>query len=112
MKALRFSTVMPGESASTTKALIPPLESAVLGTRAITTSRSATTPLVVHSFTPSSTYASPSGTAVVASRAGSDPTSGSVSRKAEMSVRARRGRNASFCSRVPKILSGCGTPID
>ena len=29
-----------------------------------------------------------------------------------MSVRAQRGRNASFCSCVPNSFSGCGTPID
>lgn len=29
-----------------------------------------------------------------------------------MSVRARRGRKASFWSCVPNIFSGCGTPID
>lgn len=112
MKALRFSTVMPGESVSTTKAVMPPLPSADFGTRAITTRRSAITPLVVQSFTPSRTYASPSRTALVASRAGSEPTSGSVSRKALMSVRAQRGRNSAFCSSVPNSFSGCGTPID
>lgn len=55
MKALRCSTVMPGESASTTKAVMPPLCPSEAGTRAMTTSRSATTPLVVQSFTPSRT---------------------------------------------------------
>ena len=49
MNALRRSTVIPGLSASTTNAEIP------LPVRAMTTSRPATTPLVVHSFTPSST---------------------------------------------------------
>lgn len=29
-----------------------------------------------------------------------------------MSVRAQRGRKVSFCSWVPNIFSGCGTPID
>lgn len=29
-----------------------------------------------------------------------------------MSVRAQRGGKVSFCSRVPKIFSGWGTPID
>ena len=58
MKVLRFSTVMPGESISTTKALMPPLcfvpsASVWAGTRAITTTSSAITPLVVQSFTPS-----------------------------------------------------------
>ncbi|MNI68091.1 hypothetical protein D3C73_1237650 [compost metagenome] len=58
MNALRFSTVMPGESISTTNAEMPPLcsvPSASLceGTLAITTTSSAITPLVVHSFTPS-----------------------------------------------------------
>ncbi|CAM5259822.1 hypothetical protein SVIOM342S_06567 [Streptomyces violaceorubidus] len=67
MNALRFSTVMPSEAASTTKAVMPPLPPSAslpasppspfsgFGTRAMTTRRSATTPLVVHSFTPSRT---------------------------------------------------------
>ena len=60
MKALRFSTVMPGESISTTKAVMPPLwtapsASVCCGTTAITTTSSAITPLVVQSLTPSRT---------------------------------------------------------
>ena len=55
MKALRFSTVTPSEAVSTTKAVMPPLCPSDFGTRAITTSRSAMTPLVVQSFTPSRT---------------------------------------------------------
>ncbi len=51
-KVLRRSTVMPGVSASTTKAVIPPRRPSAAGTRAITTSRLATVPLVAHSFTP------------------------------------------------------------
>ena len=80
----------------------------------MTTSRSATTPLVVHSFTPFSTYSLPSadGIAVVLSLAGSEPTSGSVSRNALISPRAHRGRYFCFCSSVPNSASGCGTPID
>ena len=54
MKPLRRSTVMPGALPSTTNAVMPPRPPACFGTRAITTSSSATTPLVVHSFTPSS----------------------------------------------------------
>ena len=54
MKALRRSTVMPGALPSTTKAEMPPRPPACAGTRAMTTRSSATTPLVVHSFTPSS----------------------------------------------------------
>jgi len=94
MNALRCSTVIPSEAPSTTNAVIPPRCPSPFGTRAMTTSRSATTPLVVHSFTPSSTYSLPSadGVAVVASRAGSEPTSGSVSRKALISPSAHRGR--------------------
>ncbi|MDI2022259.1 hypothetical protein PJL18_02792 [Paenarthrobacter nicotinovorans] len=58
MKAFRFSTVMPGESISTTKAEMPPLcsvpsGSVWAGTLAMTTTSSAITPLVVQSFTPS-----------------------------------------------------------
>ena len=63
---------------------MPPRLPSRLGTAAITTSSSAITPLVVQSLTPSSRYASPSsvGVAVVPSRAGSEPTSDSVSRNA------------------------------
>ena len=43
------------ESASTTKAVMPPRLPSRLGTAAITTSSSAITPLVVQSFTPSRT---------------------------------------------------------
>ena len=49
---------------------------------------------------------------MVASRAGSEPTSGSVSRNAEISPAASRGRNRLFCSSVPNSFNGCGTPID
>ena len=86
MKALRCSTVMPGESRlDDERGDAAAAARRCSGTRAITTSRSATTPLVVHSFTPSRRYAVAvrrSGVAVVASRAGSEPTSGSVSRNA------------------------------
>ncbi len=44
--------------------------------------------------------------------AGSEPTSGSVSAKADRSPAAIRGRYFFFCSSVPNIFSGCGTPID
>ena len=45
-------------------------------------------------------------------RAGSDPTSGSVSRNAEIAPAAQRGRKRSFCSGVPTSFTGSGTPID
>ena len=114
MKALRFSTVIPGASASTTNALMPPRWPSCSGTRAITTTSSAMTPFVVQSFTPSRRYAVPSslGIAVDASRAGSEPTSGSVSRNAVTAPAAQRGRNRCFCSSVPNIFTGSGTPID
>ena len=114
MKALRRCTVMPGESASTTKALIPPRCPSDFGTRAITTRSSATTPFVVHSLVPSKMYSeSPSvGTAVARSRAGSEPTSGSVSRNALMAPFAHRGRYCRFCSSVPASTSGSGKPTD
>ena len=112
MKELRRSTVMPGASASTTNAVMPPRTPSDDGTRAITTSSSATTPFVVHSLTPSSTKSSPSGTAVMCRRAGSEPTSGSVSRNALIAPRAQRGRYSCFCSSEPNCLSGSGTPID
>ena len=94
MNAFRRSTVIPAAAASTTNAVIPPRCPSPSGTRAITTSRSATTPFVVHSLTPLSTYSDPSadGVAVVVSLAGSEPTSGSVSKNALISPRAHRGR--------------------
>ena len=114
MKEFRRSTVMPSAVPSTTNAVMPPFFPSCSGTRAITTSSSATTPLVVHSFTPSSRYAVPSsvGVAVLPIRAGSEPTSGSVRRNAEIAPAAQRGRKACFCSGVPTSLTGSGTPID
>ncbi len=53
MKPLRFSTVIPGVPASTTKALMPPRAPSCGGTFAITTSSSAIGPLVDQSFVPS-----------------------------------------------------------
>ena len=52
------------------------------------------------------------GVAVQRIRAGSLPTSGSVSRKALTSRVATRGRNRAFCCSVPNIRSGSATPID
>ena len=52
------------------------------------------------------------GVAVAASRAGSEPTSGSVSRKAEMWSRATSGSHRCFCSSLPNSISGSATPID
>ena len=114
MKSLRFSTVTPSESVSTTNAVIPPLAPSCGGTWAITTTSSATTPFVVQSLTPSRVYADPSsvGTAVLPSRAGSEPTSGSVSRNAVTAPFAQRGRNRCFWSSVPNAFTGSGTPID
>ncbi len=45
-------------------------------------------------------------------RAGSEPTSGSVSRKAETCVRATLGSHSRFCSSEPNMRSGSGRPID
>lgn len=44
-------------------------------------------------------------------RAGSLPTSASVSRNALISL-VHRGSHFFFCSSVPYILIGCGTPMD
>ncbi len=49
---------------------------------------------------------------MVETRAGSEPTSGSVSAKAEISPFAQRGRYSRFCASVPNTMSGAGTPID
>src|SRR3954469_16674161 len=48
---------------------------------------------------------------MVARRAGSEPRSGSVSRKAEMWSRATSGSHFCFCSSEPKPMSGSATPI-
>ena len=45
-------------------------------------------------------------------RAGSEPTSGSVSRNADTCVRATFGSHWAFCSSVPNIRSGSGRPMD
>ena len=108
MKRQRCSTSTPSQSVSTTKALI----FFVRGSRAITTSSSARVPFVHQSFSPFRTYSSPSRTAVVVRLEGSEPTWRSVRAKAEMAPSAQRGRYFSFCSGVPKSLSGWGTPID
>ncbi len=42
---------------------------------------------------------------------GSDPTPGSVRAKALISPPARRGKNFCFCSSVPAIFTGWGTPM-
>jgi len=52
---LRASTVMPGESASTTNAVMPPRAPSAAGTRASTTNRPAMVPFVAHSLMPSRT---------------------------------------------------------
>ena len=71
---------------STMKALIGPGLPLLPGVRAITTISSAIVPFVHHSFSPFRMYALPSavGVAVVLMRAGSDPTSTSVSANAEI----------------------------
>ena len=50
--------------------------------------------------------------AVLESRAGSEPTSGSVSRKAVTAPAAHLGSHFFFCSSVPNLFTGSGTPID
>ena len=45
-------------------------------------------------------------------RAGSEPTSGSVSRNAETWSLATLGSHSCFCSSEPKPISGSATPID
>ena len=52
------------------------------------------------------------GVAVAPMRAGSEPTSGSVSRKAETWSLATLGSHSRFCSSEPNSISGSATPID
>jgi len=112
MKLHRCSTSNPGVFASTTKAVICRLPF-TSGVRAITTRSSAMVPLVHQIFSPSrSQLPSSSGTAVVFSRAGSEPAPSSVSAKALIAPAASRGSQRCFCSAVPNIISGCGRPID
>jgi len=111
----RCTTSTPGHELSTMKAVIPcrPLPSRA-GVRAMTTSSSAIGPLVHQSFSPLRMNALPSsvGSAVALIRAGSLPTSGSVSANAVIAPRAIRGRYFFFCSSVPNSFRGWGTPID
>ncbi len=88
MNRQRYSTFTPGQSVSTTNALI----FLVCGSRAITTSSSASVPSVHQSFSPFRMKSSPSRRAVVERLAGSEPTCGSVSAKAEIAPAAQRGR--------------------
>ena len=113
MKWQRCMTSTPGLSFSTMKAVVAFGFSGV-GVLASTTNRPARVPLVHQSFSPLMMKCSPSGAgrAVVVMRAGSLPTSVSVSAKAEISPWAQRGRNICFCSSVPKTIRGCGTPMD
>ncbi len=114
MNALRCVTLRPLTSVGTMKAVIPPRCPSLLGTIAMTMTTSATAPFVAHSLVPLMVYVDPSsdGVAVTESRAGSEPTSGSVSRKALMWVRATFGSHSFFCSSDPNSISGCGRPID
>ena len=115
MKALRFSTVMPGESASTTNAVMPPLwpsrvghpghDDEQVGDDAVGRPQLDAVEHVV--------VAVAVGVAVVASRAGSEPTSGSVSRNALMAPRGAAGQERRpSAPRCRTSFSGCGTPID
>ena len=114
MNALRRSTVMPvgaaldderGDAAAVALALRHPgHDDEQVGDDAVGRPE---LDAVQHVLDPSS-----DGVAVVFSLAGSEPTSGSVSRKALISPRAHRGRYCCFCSSVPNSASGCGTPID
>ena len=71
-------------------------------------------PLVVHSLRPFRRYPEPSsvGVAVVDTRAGSEPTPGSVSANADRCVVQTFGSHSRFCSSEPNSRSGCASPID
>ena len=49
---------------------------------------------------------------MVVTLAGSEPTPGSVSAKAERCVVQTFGSHSRFCSSEPNSSSGCATPID
>src|SRR5262245_65885538 len=102
MNRERYSTVTPGHAVSTTKALI----FFVCGSRAITTNNSASVPFVHQSFSPLSTYASPSHSAVVERIAGSEQALTSVSANAEIAQAAQRGRYFCFYSVVLTVWRG------
>ena len=84
------------------------------GVFAITTKTPAFTPLVHQSFSPFMMKAEPSsvGSARKLMFAGSEPAFHSVRAKAEISLRATRGKYFRFWSSVPNSRSGCATPID
>ena len=110
MKWQRCSTLTPGQPVSTTKALIFFVFGSTrhhhqqLGDGAV----GAPELLAVEDVVSRRAFFS----AVVCTRAGSEPTCGSVSAKAEMSPAAQRGRYFFFRASEPNSLSGCGTPID
>ena len=114
MNSSRCGTSTPAQLVSTMNAVIGPGLPSRPGVRAITTISSAIGPFVIHSFSPFRIQAEPSlvGVAVVVMRAGSEPTSISVSANAVIAPLAQRGRKRCFCSGVPNILTGPGTPID
>ncbi len=95
-----IGAVKPGESVGTTK---PRMPSSV---RAHTTATSATEPLVIHIFVPSSTQSSPSRRARARMPAGLEPKSGSVSPKQPIaSPAAICGSHSLLCSSLPKRWS-------
>ncbi len=114
MKEHSCATSTPSHSVSTIKALIGlRFEPSGAGVRAITTMSSARGPLVVQSFSPFRIQCKPSSEsfAVVDMLAGSEPTSCSVSAKADSAPFASLGKYFSFCSSVPNFMSGPGTPM-
>src|SRR5918996_1564934 len=117
MKWQRWATSTPGHDVSTMNAVICRFSlpfTTFDGVRAMTTSSSATVPLVHHSFSPLRIQAWPSseGTAVVSIAAGSEPTFGSVSANADTAPLARRGKNFFFCAPAQNSLGGGAPPMD
>ena len=119
MNVERRTRSTPGHAVSTTKheicGIFLPFGSTLSGVRASTAISVVfgSVTFVHHCLSPFRMNALPSsvGVATVLMRAGSEPTSGSVSANAEISPCASRGRYLRFCSSVPNSRSGCGTPM-
>src|SRR5437868_2211368 len=102
---------MQGDPFSTMKAVICHFSRPFVildGIFAMTQMTSATRPLVHQSLVPLMVQVLPSadGSAVTVIRAGSLPTPGSVSAKAEIAPLANMGKYFFFCASLPKSFSG------
>ncbi len=104
----RAATATPSVRAGTMKTPMPLPGGASGSVRANTMNASAAGALVMYRLSPSMTQLSSSRCAVVTSRLGSDPASGSVrAKEATTSPEASRGSHCLRCSSVPARTRTC-----